>query len=95
MVKVIVTSNCNSHKVNVDYKTLLILFDGNDDNIRPVGLRGNWQPKDAEILAIVKLLCEISPTFAEKLVRFALSFNQWNQAPVKSKPITDLAELIL
>jgi len=95
MVKVTVTKDCASHHSNMEYKTLLILFDGNDDNIRPVGLRGNWQPKDAEILAIVKLLCEISPTFADKLVRFALSFNQWNQGPVKSKPITDLAELWL
>ena len=103
MVKALVTSKCESHHTNPDYVTLLVLFEGNEKNVRPYGLRGNWQPTDAEVLGLVKRMCELSPTFAEGLVRYALRLDTWTgkertssyNARSKGKPITDLAELLL
>lgn len=103
MVKALVTKDCASHHTNPSYETLLILFEGNERNVRPYGWRGNWQPTDAEVMGLVKRLAELSPTFAEKLVRYALSLDTWTgkthtgsyNARSKGKPITDLAELLL
>ena len=95
MVKALITHKCESHHTNPNYKTLLIIFDGKDTNVRPIGLRGDWQPRDVEVLSIVKLLADISPTFAEKLTRLAIKRNWRNTKTAKSRPITDLAELLL
>jgi hypothetical protein len=95
MVKALITKDCASHRYNQSYQTLLVVFDGSDTNVRPLSMRGDWQPRDEEVLSIVKILCNISPTFAEKLIHFALTFNQWNTKPVKSKPITNLVDVLL
>ena len=101
MVKALVTKDCESHHTNQDYQTLLILFEGNEKNVRPFGWRGNWQPTDLEVMGIVKRLCEPSPTFAESLVRYALKLDTWSgqerttsyKAKSKGKVITELAEV--
>jgi hypothetical protein len=95
MVKVTVTKNCASHRFNQDYLTMLILFDGTDNNVRPLGLRGNWQPTDREFRNAVTLLAENSPTFAEWLEEYVLrQMNRWTMKP-KTRVITNLAELLL
>jgi hypothetical protein len=95
-LKPLVTKDCESHHTNWNYETLLLLFDGSELNVRPKGLRFNWQPTDQEVMTVVRELAFISPTFAEDLVRFAVTLDTWHSKPrARSKPVTDVAELIL
>ena len=77
MVKALVTSKCERHHTNPNYLTLLVLFEGNEKNVRSYGLRGNWQPTDAEVMGIIRRLAELSPTFADQLVRYAVNLDIW------------------
>ena len=66
-----VTKDCASHHTNQDYVTLLVVFDGSETNTRPYGLTGDWQPRDAELLAITEQLADLSPTFRRELIKLA------------------------
>ncbi len=78
-MKLLITKSCETHRVNKDYQTLLIVFDGSEDNTRPRGLRGNWQPKDGELLNVIKSMAMVSPTFAESLTRFVKNLDGWGK----------------
>jgi hypothetical protein len=104
MVKARLTSNCASHRVNPDYVTLLFDFDGRETNVRDLnnrilGIAFNWQPRDDVFRAAVRLLANISPTFRDFIVGLGnyLEFHKPVDVPrvEKSKPITELAELLL
>jgi hypothetical protein len=101
VVKALVTSECNSHRFNQDYETLLVLFDGTETNVRPFGVRMNWQPTDAEVMGLVRRLAELSPTFAQELISYAVDLNPWTGRPNKygssrkRKPASNLAEMLL
>jgi hypothetical protein len=69
-MKPLVTSRCGSHRVNPNYSTLLLMFDGSEVNVRPLGFRFNWQPSDDEVLTVVRELAFLSPTFDGEADRF-------------------------
>lgn len=88
----IVTKDCESHRVNQNYKTLLLVWTGCENNVRPLGFTGNWQPTDSEGKEFVKRLSEISPTFASWLVGFAVNLNVPNFA-LRSMPKRQIEKL--
>jgi len=93
-LKLIVTEKCASHRYNQSYQTLLIEFDGSEDNVRPYGHKFNWQPKDSEFMAVVKTLVELSPTFRSDLIDYVYSLNTWTSVKPK-RVVTNLAEAML
>jgi hypothetical protein len=92
-----VTSDCASHRVNPDYKTLLVEFDGSENNLRPYGLEANWQPTDDEVLMIVEGLADLSPTFREKLFKlmYMIDFSNTKTPPKPRRKVRKLAEMLL
>jgi hypothetical protein len=76
-MRLLVTKDCESHHTNPNYRTLIVYFDGSEWNVRPRGLRANWQPTDTEVMGLVRELAELSPTFAEQLIRYAYSLDTW------------------
>lgn len=89
----IVTEECESHRVNPNYKTLLLVWTGEENNIRPLGFTGNWQPTDLELKELVMRLAEISPTFAVWLQRFAFNLDVKLPNPKPKRIITAKTEL--
>jgi hypothetical protein len=64
-----VTKNVDSHRVNPNYPTLRIEFElPKDDNFRIRSmLEADWCPRDDEIIEIVEKMLDISPSFGPKL----------------------------
>lgn len=66
-----VTKDVDSHRVNPNYPTLLIEFElPKDDNFRIRSmLQADWCPRDDEIIEVVEKMLDISPSFGPKLAR--------------------------
>jgi len=67
-MKIEITKNVKSHRVNPDYPTLRVIWNEGDTNFMVDDLGPNWCPRDQEILDIVQNLMLLSPTFYKKLV---------------------------
>jgi hypothetical protein len=91
------TKNCASHRINQDYVTLLAVWTGDEDNVRPVGFTGNWQPRDDEFREGIEKLASRSPTFALWLIRFVenLQIPIIGRKVVPKKRIEKLEDLLL
>lgn len=92
MIKWVVTPNCQSHRsyTAVNYPTVLCLFRKSDSNVRMNSFEGNIMFTDREFMEGVVLMCENSPTFRDRLIAYARSIDK-----LKTKPVNDLAELLL
>lgn len=65
------TKDCQTHRYRQDYVTLLCVWQGSENNFRPFGFTGNWQPRDDEVLELVRHMVKLSPTFRDSLVAMA------------------------
>jgi hypothetical protein len=66
-----VTKDVDSHRVNPNYLTLRIEFEiPKDDNFRIRSmLEADWCPRDEEIIEVVEKMLDISPSFGPKLAK--------------------------
>jgi len=66
-----VTKDVDSHRVNPNYPTLRIEFElPGDDNFRIRSLlQADWCPRDDEIIEVVEKMLDISPSFGPKLAK--------------------------
>ena len=71
-MKVEVTKDVDSHHTNPDYATLRIVWNG-DKNFRCRGDGSHdWCPTDQELLEIMERLAQVSGTFKDKVLRWAV-----------------------
>lgn len=81
------TKDCERHRFNQGYVTLLCVWQGTEKNIRPFGFTGNWQPTDAEVIELCERMTKLSPTFKESLLRLAAEIDI-PTTPTRNPPIT-------
>lgn len=102
MIKARYTSKCFNHQTRPDWLTLLLDFDGTEDNVRRLngkvlGVPFNWQPRSDDYKASIQLLAAVDSEFKKWLVDLAL-FLEYSKPVVprteKSIPVTELAEMI-
>lgn len=71
-MKVELTKDVDSHRSNQNYVTLRIVWNG-DKNFRCRGDGSHdWCPTDQELIEIIERLAEVSVTFKDKVLRFAV-----------------------
>jgi len=70
-MRLVVTRDVDSHRVNPNYPTLRVEFElPRDSNFRIRSMfKADWCPRDEEIIEVVDKMLEVSPTFGPKLAK--------------------------
>lgn len=72
-MKVEVTKNVDNHRLNQEYETLRISWNG-DKNFRCRGDGSHdWCPTDVELIEIIERLTAVSVTFKEMVLSWAVT----------------------
>ena len=74
-MEIIITKNVLNHRYNEQYWCAKLQFSKSDRHFNPY--RMNWLPTDEELMAIIKAMYGISPTFRDKMNReFGIKIKQ-------------------
>ena len=73
-MKVELTKGVDSHRINQNYETLRIVWNG-DKNFRCRSDGSHdWCPTDQELMEVVERLAEVSVTFRDMVLHLAVQF---------------------